>query len=130
MTDREIMQPEQDVPATCFGNMVPVGWLESPDGEFRANPLYKIKFPSSLLSWQVPLYMALPEQEPVALVIDGVLVKSELPEKYTGHLYTTPPQRTWVALTTADRKEIERQSVYVEGAIRMTEAKLKEKNNV
>ena len=34
------------------------------------------------------------EQKPVALVIDGVLVKSELPEKYTGHLYTTPPQRT------------------------------------
>lgn len=38
------------------------------------------------------------------------------------------PQRTWVGLTTADRKEIERQSVYVEGAIRLTEAKLKEKN--
>ena len=37
--------------------------------------------------------LAQPEQEPVALVIDGVLVKSELPEKYTGHLYTTPPQR-------------------------------------
>ena len=36
---------------------------------------------------------AQPEQEPVALVIDGVLVKSELPEKYTGHLYTAPPQR-------------------------------------
>ena len=33
------------------------------------------------------------EQEPVALVIDGVVVKSALPEKYTGHLYTTPPQR-------------------------------------
>ena len=37
-------------------------------------------------------------------------------------------QRTWVGLTTADRKEIERQSVYVEGAIRLTEAKLREKN--
>ena len=35
-----------------------------------------------------------PAQEPVALVIDGVLVKSALPEKYTGHLYTTPPQPT------------------------------------
>jgi len=42
--------------------------------------------------------------------------------------YTHPPQRTWVGLTAADRKEIERQSVYVDGAIRMTEAKLKEKN--
>jgi hypothetical protein len=40
----------------------------------------------------------------------------------------TPPQRTWVGLTESDRKEIERQSVYVDGAIRMTEAKLKEKN--
>ena len=36
---------------------------------------------------------AQPAQEPVALVIDGVLVKSALPEKYTGHLYTTPPKR-------------------------------------
>lgn len=45
-------------------------------------------------------------------------------------LSTHPPQRTWVGLTTVDRKEIERQSVYVEGAIRMTEAKLKEKNSV
>jgi len=36
--------------------------------------------------------LAQPAQEPVALVIDGVLVKSALPEKYTGHLYTTPPQ--------------------------------------
>jgi hypothetical protein len=43
-------------------------------------------------------------------------------------LYTRPPQRQWVGLTASDRKELERQSVYVEGAIRMTEAKLKEKN--
>ena len=43
-------------------------------------------------------------------------------------LYTTPQKRTWVSLTTKDQKEIERQSVYVEGAIRMTEARLKEKN--
>ena len=38
-------------------------------------------------------------QEPVALVIDGVLVKSALPEKYTGHLYIAPSQREWVGLT-------------------------------
>lgn len=38
-----------------------------------------------------------PAQEPVALVIDGVLVKSALPEKYTGHLYTSPPQHEWNA---------------------------------
>jgi len=41
--------------------------------------------------------LAQPTQEPVALVIDGVLVKSALPEKYTGHLYTAPPQREWNA---------------------------------
>jgi hypothetical protein len=34
----------------------------------------------------------LESQEPVALVIDGVLVKSAIPEKFTGHLYTHPPQ--------------------------------------
>jgi len=44
-------------------------------------------------------------------------------------LYTAPPQRPWVGLTAAQRKEIERQSVYVDGAIRMTEAKLKENNH-
>lgn len=36
----------------------PVGWLESPHGAFRANPLYKIDFPSQLLEWRVPLYTA------------------------------------------------------------------------
>ena len=41
-----------------------------------------------------------PAQEPVAMVIDGVLVKSALPEKYTGHLYAAPPQRK--PLTDAD----------------------------
>jgi len=43
--------------------------------------------------------------------------------------FVAPPQRTWVGLTEQQRKEIERQSVYVDGAIRMTEAKLKENNN-
>jgi hypothetical protein len=47
---------------------------------------------------------AQPAQEPVALVIDGVLVKSALPEKYTGHLYTTPPKREWVVFPTMLRK--------------------------
>jgi hypothetical protein len=57
-----LAQPEQDVPEASCGDMVPVGWLESPDGVFRANPLYKIQFPSSLLSWQVPLYTAPPQR--------------------------------------------------------------------
>jgi hypothetical protein len=45
-----------------------------------------------------------------------------------GRVPLTAAQRTWVGLTDSQRKEIERQSVYVDGAIRMTEAKLKEKN--
>jgi hypothetical protein len=48
--------------------------------------------------------LAQPAQKPVALVIDGVLVKSELPEKYTGHLYTTPPKRERVLFPTMLRK--------------------------
>lgn len=60
-----LAQPEQDVPEASCGNMGPVGWLESPDGVFRANPLYKIKFPSKLLSWQVPLYTAPPQRKPL-----------------------------------------------------------------
>jgi hypothetical protein len=63
-----------------------------------------------------------PDQEPVALVIDGVLVKSELPEKYTGHLYTAPPQREWQRLTDKEREEATGWSV------EHIEAKLKEKN--
>lgn len=84
--------------------------------------------------------LAQPAQEPVALVIDGVLVKSALPEKYTGHLYTTPPQREWVGLTENEREEIvsgytigpgfELETVGdVESVARAVEDKLKEKNN-
>jgi len=44
-------------------------------------------------------------------------------------LYTSPPtSKPWVGLTPKEKKEIERLSVYVEGAIRYTEAKLREKN--
>ncbi len=55
-------------------------------------------------------------------------------------LYTTPyapegrQQSTrvkpheWRGLTDEEKKEIEKQSVFVEGAVRLTEAKLKEKN--
>jgi len=74
------------------------------------------------------------EQEPVACIHKGHLYMAH--EFQSGQcpidsqpLYTSPPaQRTWVGLTPQDQKEIQRQSVYVEGAIRMTEAKLKEKN--
>ena len=81
-----------------------------------------------------------PAQEPVALVIDGVLVKSALPEKYTGHLYTTPPQREWVGLTEDERDHLTGLHLYaVKGQVeawiegvddfaQAIEAKLKDKN--
>ena len=83
--------------------------------------------------------VAQPEQGPVALVIDGVLVKSELPEKYTGHLYTTPPaaQRQWVGLTDGEKKTLataagctdDDDGHIVTEIFRLAEAKLKERNN-
>jgi hypothetical protein len=81
--------------------------------------------------------------EPVAWTLDSLeqeiyantrtFVSLNVMEWLLTRLNTTPQQpstivRTWVGLTTKDQKEIQRQSVYVEGAIRMTEAKLKEKN--
>ena len=45
-------------------------------------------------------------------------------------LYTSPQlSKPWVGLTDKEKKEIYRLSVYVEGAISLTEAKLREKNN-
>ena len=35
----------------------PVGWLESPYGAFRANPLHKIDAPQSV-AWSLPVYLA------------------------------------------------------------------------
>jgi hypothetical protein len=52
--------PVCNVPETDFGNMEPVGWLESPHGAFRANLLYRFNFPSQLLEWKIPLYAAPP----------------------------------------------------------------------
>jgi hypothetical protein len=86
--------------------------------------------------WQT---RAQPAQEPVALVIDGVLVKSALPEKYTGHLYTYPPKREWVGLTDEDRKaalltaykewECEELLLCAREDYLLIEQALKEKNN-
>ena len=73
---------------------------------------------------------AQPAQEPVALVIDGVLVKSALPEKYTGHLYTAPPQRLWVGLTDEELANLSASGLSLWALWRAIEAKLKEKNNV
>ena len=77
------------------------------------------------------------QQEPVAYVyereIDGFGLRKDVkflkPVEVGSDLYTSPPaSKPWVGLTEEERKEIYRQAVYVDGAIRMTEAKLKEKN--
>lgn len=78
---------------------------------------------------------AAPTQEPVAYVsgyYNGRCVvlplnPSQLFNSGTA-FYTRPQPAAWVGLTAKDRKEIERQLVYVEDAIRMTEAKLRKKN--
>ena len=72
-------------------------------------------------------------QEPVALVIDGVLVKSAISEKFTGHLYIQPLQRTWVGLTDEEIEVLFQtaadadEEVHIRFA-RAIEAKLKELN--
>ena len=46
----------------------PIGWLCSPDGHFKRNPLYRIEFPPESLAWQVPIYAARQQQaEPVVV---------------------------------------------------------------
>ena len=71
------------------------------------------------------------QQEPVAWMWKDGTVTTD-PDRADGTwtpLYTSPPaSKPWVGLTPKEKKEIERLSVYVEGAIRHTEAKLKEKN--
>ena len=99
-----------DVPESSFGNLKPVGWFEPPHGAFRANPQYRIRFPSQLLSWQIPLYTHPPKaepepaQEPVAV---HQFRKQYCANWYDGHpdhtdgggpyeertLYLAPPQR-------------------------------------
>jgi len=70
--------------------------------------------------------LAQPVQEPVALVIDGVLVKSALPKKYTGHLYTAPPQREWVGLTPEETSGFTQHEMTV---VKYVSKVLQEKNN-
>ena len=63
--------------------------------------------------------------QPTDLNFTCKLVQARLATRWG---YAKAEPAAWVGLTTTERKEIERQSVYVEGAIRMTEAKLREKN--
>jgi hypothetical protein len=56
---------------------------------------------------------------------------AEMPEmrwNFQQPLYTTPPQRTWVGLTTDERRDLCRSWSSPMDAIHATEAKLKEKN--
>lgn len=69
------------------------------------------------------------------VVINSLLMDEQCVKSEPFALYTSPSAQrqarsadTWIGLTDGERKDIERQSVYVEGAIRLTEAKLKEKN--
>ena len=39
----------------------PVAWMEAPYGAIRANPLYRMTLPSSLLAWSIPLYIHPPK---------------------------------------------------------------------
>ena len=43
----------------------PVAWMEPPHGAIRANPNYKFTFPSQLLHWRIPLYLAPPQRKPL-----------------------------------------------------------------
>ena len=72
--------------------------------------------------------------KPVLEIVNGQINRSwdAIPDNFTGVLYTTPPQRTWVGLTPQERDEINEQ---VYGAVphhvafhHAIEAKLKEKN--
>jgi hypothetical protein len=77
-----------------------IDWKDMYEKEKRRSEMWVAKYEKDIGPLEYAAPVAAPVQEPVGLVIEGVLVKSALPEKYTGHLYTTPPaQRTWVDLT-------------------------------
>jgi hypothetical protein len=69
---------------------------------------------------------AQPAQEPIKQVLDAEFNRGY--KEGVRDAYAKSPQRPWVGLTDKEKKEIYRLSVYVESAISLTEAKLKEKN--
>jgi hypothetical protein len=95
----------------------PVAWMgtdiEGNPNKFRLNPfnggveLYKK--PQSVKVWDAEGYDALMQEL---------------------ELWKAAAQRKWVGLTPTERKQIEKRYVFVEDAIRLTEAKLKEKNGI
>jgi hypothetical protein len=78
--------------------------------------------------WQA----AQPAQEHVATVqcIHGITIGYlEIMQPVGTKLYTAPPQRTWVGLTSKDLNEIFEFAMTGEGAVHRAVAKFKEKNN-
>lgn len=79
-----------------------------------------------------------PEPEPVATVYEGAIAKWNLPEKFTGFLYSSPqraegeaPKREWQGLTDEEIDKTYKTKVWDarRSYARAIEAKLKEKNN-
>lgn len=103
----------------------PMAWI-TPDGEG-----FRIRFSPPTndvpLGWDA-LYTAPPQpaQEPIKQVLDAEFNRGY--KEGVRDAYAKSPQRPWVGLTDKEKKEIYRLSVYVEGAISLTEAKLKQKN--
>jgi L-aminopeptidase/D-esterase-like protein len=68
------------------------------------------------------------EQKPVLRVVNGVIQLSNIPEGYTGNLYTYPPRREWQSLPPEERSRIAEESTSTMIAVLSTEITLKEKN--
>ena len=73
--------------------------------------------------------LAQPEQEPVAWADHGVVNWiADKQFKHASLLYTTPPQRTWVGLTDEEANKLWQSTVLSLELMKLTEAKLKDKN--
>ena len=136
--------PVHDLPFGVGGGLVAIKTLLSRDPCVHANTA--IEMIDAILK-EHPAVQPAPVREPVAWMHewdDGeripMLRKREVdssdidsPKSVRPLVFgdTTPPaaKRQWVGLTPTERKQIEKRYVFVEDAIRLTEAKLKEKNN-
>jgi hypothetical protein len=129
MTDKEAITKELEELAGKFSE----GWHEG----------IKIDASDIMLLSQAAEVLAQPEQEPVGYVQQSVLdwlyskhrfssahtittIAKSPTETEDVALYTDPPQRTWVGLTSHERMMC--RSFYPDEAVAKTEAKLKEKN--